>query len=277
MDCPVDCTETQNLLNPYVDGELDLVRTVDIERHLHDCQGCSRKHDRLRAMHSAIGAASLAYTAPPGLEMRLRQALRQAGAPAAAKPAWRLPITSRWLALAASLLLNIGLLALTARMLLPTVWRPSATGLADEVLASHLRSLQGDHLLDIATSDRHTVKPWFNGKLDFSPMVPDLKDIGSPLDGGRLDYLAGRPVAALVYHHGGHKINVFTWPVSDASGSTPGVDSLRGYHLIRWASDGMNFWAVSDVNAADLQNFVDHFRQFPSTAGTPTTAPATRP
>jgi anti-sigma factor RsiW len=122
----------------------------------------------------------------------------------------------------------------------------------DELIAGHVRSLMVDHLVDVASTDQHTVRPWFNGKIDFAPPVADYASSGFPLIGGRVDYLAGRPVAALVYRHQQHVINVFLWPSGDASESAPRELSAQGYHLLRWSEGGLAYWAVSDLNAREL-------------------------
>jgi anti-sigma factor RsiW len=128
--------------------------------------------------------------------------------------------------------------------------------LAADVVSAHIRSLTGTHLLDVPSSDHHTVKPWFNGKLDFSPSVKDVE--GFPLLGGRLEYLDGHPAAALIYGRRNHMINVFTWP---SAATAPVNETRNGYHVESWSSDGMTFWAVSDLNEGDLRDFVRLYRQ----------------
>lgn len=198
------------------------------------------------------------HAAPAGLQQRIVTALRASPgatptpvAPAIpfVKPRWQ-----QWLPLATAFACGV-FAAVGVAFFQFNEYEEDL--LSQEVVSSHVRSLMASHLADVASSDQHTVKPWFAGKLDFSPPVFDLAAEGFPLAGGRLDYLGQRPVAALVYRHGGHWINVFVWP---APGSSPGAlfhpsPSLarQGYHLAGWNSGGMQFWAVSDINAADLQ------------------------
>jgi anti-sigma factor RsiW len=187
------------------------------------------------------------HAAPIGLADRIADSLQATARPTqiSANSSWRS------LAMAASLLLAIGLSS-------GVTWFFAAAdrqeSLAQQVVASHVRSmLGGDHLTDVASSDQHTVKPWFGGKLDLSPPVVDLTSQGFPLVGGRLDYLDRRPVAALVYRHSQHVINLFIWP--DKASPVAAPSSLQGYHLRQWRQGDLTFWAVSDVNPADLENF----------------------
>lgn len=184
------------------------------------------------------------YEAPPGLEDRIRQSIRREAAPGRG---WR------YMAVAASLLLAVSLAGNVALVRS----RPGPRQmLASEVLSAHIRSLAGTHLLDVPSSDRHTVKPWFNGKLDFSPQVKSID--GFPLLGGRLEYLEGHPAAALVYGRNKHIVNLFTWPSGTARGEAAEVKN--GYNLLTWSSDGMAFWVISDLNEAELRSFVSLYR-----------------
>ncbi len=241
-----------HLLNGYIDGELDLVNSLDIEEHLKTCASCSQQYQQLLALHQLTAEADLLYAAPAGLEKRVRATVRKANPPPAALPAW-LADAARWLLPAAGLLVLVVLAVVIFRgSLIPP--NPNVV-LAAEVQSAHIRSLMGNHLTDVTSSDQHTVKPWFNGKLDFSPPVVDLASQGFPLIGGRLDALDGHPVAALVYQRNKHLINLFIWPSGD---NAPGVQSStdNGYHLFHWIQGGMAYWAISDLESSQLQAFV---------------------
>jgi anti-sigma factor RsiW len=165
----------------------------------------------------------------------------------------RPPLILRW----AGAFAVLALFAVTAWQFLPGLRGPTSDHrLVAAVLSSHLRSLEASHLMDVASTDQHTVKPWFDGKLDFSPPVEDLASDGFPLVGGRLDYLEGRQVAALIYQRRKHFINVFVWPDARASSSTQTIQPQQGYNMMRWSRGGFQFWAVSDVSAQDLADFV---------------------
>ncbi|MFC5497429.1 anti-sigma factor family protein [Caenimonas terrae] len=192
------------------------------------------------------------YQAPPGLKRRIGYLLEQqatAPAPAStARSAWW-----RWFPLAASFACG-ALLAVSLMASLDAA--RDADQVEQQVVAGHLRSLMAGHLTDVASSDRHTVKPWFTGKLDYAPPVIDLADEGFPLIGGRLDYLQQRPVAALVYRKGGHTINVFVLPAPAAAPAATLHAVRQGWQLASWSQGGMRFWAVSDVGRDELAAFV---------------------
>ena len=257
----MSCKLTQRFVPGYVDGELDLSRTIEMETHLQVCAECARELERLQALRAALQRGSLAYAAPEGLRERIQSSLRASTPAVASERAsdWhpfqflRLPLTLRWAGAFAAL----ALFAVAAWQLAPMVRGPASDQrLAAEVLNSHVRSLEANHLMDVASTDQHTVKPWFDGKLDFSPPVEDLASDGFPLVGGRLDYLQGREVAALVYQRRKHFINVFVWPGASGPSSTQTIQPQQGYNMMRWSRGGFQFWAVSDVNAQDLADFV---------------------
>ena len=243
----VNCQTTQNLLDGYADGELDLVNHVEIEEHLRDCPACALIYENQKALKSAIADSSLYFQAPPDLQKRISQTLR-----ASDRETTRL--TGKWLwRLAPALAASVAIIVLALLFL-----RPGATNdeiLAKEIVSSHIRSMMANHLTDVLSSDNHTVKPWFDGKIDFAPPVVDLAAQGFPLVGGRLDYAAGRPVAALVYQHRQHFINLFVFPSTGNSDNGAAVSVRQGYNLIYWSKSGMTFWAVSDLNLNELQEF----------------------
>lgn len=249
----MNCDRVRLLLNGYIDQELDLVNSLDVQEHVRDCAACSQQYRQLVALQTATSQRSLYRPAPPHLERQIRASLRQASPTLPA----RVAISWAWFApaivLMAFLLFGVGYLA-------RGLFGPSAaTPLAQQVQMAHLRSLMANHLTDVASTDQHTVKPWFDGKLDFSPPVTDLAGRGFPLVGGRLDYLDGRPVAALVYQRNLHYINVFIWPTADQQAG-PQNSTDNGYHLVHWNQSGMTFWAISDVEASELAAFVQLFQ-----------------
>jgi anti-sigma factor RsiW len=245
----LDCKDVQRLLDGYVDGELDMVRNLEIEQHLQTCSVCSYLYNNQQALQIAIRSDSFYFKPPPHLRKRIQSSLRQES------KAIPTPRTTQWRILAATLAALLVLSVMTWS-LVRALSVPSASDLlAQDVVASHIRSLQANHLVDVTSSDQHTVKPWFNGKLDFSPPVVDLAQQGYPLVGGRLDYLDNRPVAALVYRRREHIINLFIWPLTHISDAEATV-TIQGYHVISWTRAGMNYWAVSDLNLSEFQEFV---------------------
>jgi anti-sigma factor RsiW len=219
-------------------GELGPEEEALLAAHL-----AGRPQDSARALSAAIKGTR--HQAPAGLAARVRAEIAREAAPRPTVRMFRAP--RRWataaLAAAASLLLawNIAL----------QFEQPGNLALADQVVDGHVRSLMASHLTDVVSSDQHTVKPWFNGKLDLAPPVGDFAAQGFALVGGRLDYLAGHPVAALVYRHNEHLINLFVLP-SAGSDSAPTHLARRGYALLHWVKGGLDYWAVSDINAPEL-------------------------
>lgn len=254
----MNCQEVVSLLHPYVDCELDLVRHVQIERHLQACATCTEQEQHLQSLRTAISTPSLRYSASESLRARLQAAIpSDTSAPPVVRQR-RMPTLQR-ATMAASVLLLVGMSA-TMGLLLSHPGSSMDERLADAVVADHVRSIQVDHLTDVVSSDQHTVKPWFQGKLDFAPNVPDLSEQGYVLSGGRLDYLVDRPVAALVYLRRLHAINVFIRPA--ANEETKVVRSLtrQGFHIRQWQQSGMAYSAISDLNDEELDEFVRSFR-----------------
>jgi anti-sigma factor RsiW len=245
----VACENNQLLLDGYFDGELDLVRSVEFEKHMKTCPHCAEELQDKQAMRDSLRAANLYERAPESLKARIRAAL-----PAEAQPQ-PIPMPRRqvleWLAVAAAVLIAV---FLGARVL-PNIGGQRENLVAEEIVASHIRSMQPGHLYDVESTDQHTVKPWFDGKLDFAPPVTDLKDKGFPLVGGRLDYVDHRNVAALVYQRQKHFINVFVWPEESKAAKLPEVQTIQGYNLVSWSHDGMDFCAASDLNVVELRQF----------------------
>jgi len=253
----MDCNETRRLLEADADGELDLVRHLEIEAHLRTCPDCTRLAENLRARRAALRTSLPRFTAPPQLAEKIRAALR-AETPSPATPA-RSP--------RAKIIFPVWRIAgLTASIAVALVagysWggaRARSDLLLDEAISDHVRSLLVSHLTDVTSTDQHTVKPWFAGKLDFSPTVVDLAAEGFPLAGGRLEHLDGRPAAALVFHRRQHAINVFIWPAA-SSAVSPRRAERDGYHTESWKQSDLNFLAVSEIPASELARFAELFR-----------------
>ncbi len=235
-----------------MDGELDLAHALGVERHLDDCPACTQTRDELLALRTLVQSVPR-FRAPDALHQRVQAALTAPRPSRRRAFPWRrylVPLT-----MAASLALVFALGWWTAR-----VWcRPTAGELlAQQVVASHVRSLMAEHLLDVASTNRHTVKPWFLGRVNFSPDVPDLA--GFELIGGRLDFLDERPAAALVYKRRDHVINVFLTSADEQPNTKIRFLNVRGFHLLHWIHAGRAYWAVSDLNEEELREFVSLFQ-----------------
>lgn len=250
----MECSAIRKLLPAAVDAELDVRESSDVDSHLRVCADCRAQFEMQRALRDAVSRNASYFRAPAALEARIRAALpatqRHTSVPA--RRAWQWPIAVGALA---------GLFAVVSTVGLYVALPGADERLNDEIVSSHIRSLLANHAVDIASSDQHTVKPWFSGKLDFSPPIRDFASDGFPLVGGRLDYIDHRPAAALVYRHAQHTINVFALPVTDTTrGAALRTGSMHGFHTVRWTQDGMAFWAVSDVDAAELTRLVGLLR-----------------
>lgn len=246
-------SEIQQLLPAYVDQELGIVDALAVERHLETCQACRREVDGQRSVSARVRSGAAYVEAPAAVRARIIAGL-PAGQPARPRTAW---LQSWWTPAAAGLAFMLVLaFGVNAYRAIPTPKQK----LTEELVADHVRSLQVDHLTDVASTDQHTVKPWFIGKLDFAPPVVDLAKQGFPLTGGRLDYLQNRNVAVLVYHRYRHPINLYIWPGSELP-ATPQVSTTQGYHVVGWSTAGMNYSAVSDVAENDLSQFVALLRK----------------
>ncbi|MDR3518677.1 MAG: anti-sigma factor [Azospirillaceae bacterium] len=257
MTDPRPCPEWELLLHAFIDGELDAVHSLRCERHLAECPDCAAEQRRLVVIRATLAQPDVRWPAPDALRQRVLAAIARESQDDAPVPRTRsarsgaalFGLVRRWsfipsmIALAASLLL----------VLTPPRINPA---LPEELVASHVRSQLANHLADVATSDQHTVKPWFGGKIDFSPPVVDLAARGFPLVGGRIDYVGGRVVAALIYRRNGHVINLFVWPQAGRAGAATARD---GFNLINWTEAGLDFWAVSDLNDTELKQFQADF------------------
>ncbi len=249
-----DCTSIEFLLQADLDGELGPEGAATLATHLANCPVCQARQAALIRLSARLRNELPYHAAPP----RLREAI-QAAAAKAATPRQRenwLRAATNWL----RLLLPVGGAAALAAALALIVIVPGGTNITESVIASHIRALQPGHLMDVISTDQHTVKPWFNGKVDFSPPVKDLAAQGFPLIGGRLDFLAGRPVAALVYHRAKHVIDLYIWPTSSKAAAPEQAGERSGYNFVRWSQGDMVFWAVSDVEKAQLADFVRLWR-----------------
>jgi anti-sigma factor RsiW len=244
----VRCTDTRTLIESYVDGELDLVRNVEIEEHLGDCPTCAPMHKDTLELRSRIRESASYFRAPAGLQQRVRAIAPEKKAKTRYS---RVPVWTWSGAVAAVVLLTlvtVGFMRIAGE---------SSRGqmIAQEIVADHVRSLMANHLTDVTSTDQHTVKPWFDGKLDFAPPVNDFAAEGFPLVGGRLDYLDGQPVAALVYQRRLHPINLFVWTAPEKYAEKAAGQTRQGFNILFWTRDGMTYCAISDLATDEMQTF----------------------
>ncbi len=244
------CDSARELISPFLDAELDAAQASEVERHMQTCIACAELKFEYLQLRGRIRADAPYYSATEELRARIDRALRQASAKDRPRAPWG------WIALASAA--GVAAALLLAFVLGPNIFHSERAGgdlIAQEVVSSHVRSLMAGHLIDVRSSDQHTVKPWFAGKLDFSPKVKDLGPQGYGLTGGRLDYLDGRPVAGLVFQRRQHVINLFVWPSQAQSGSRLSNFAITGFNIVHWSEAGLTYWAVSDLNAAELSKF----------------------
>jgi anti-sigma factor RsiW len=253
----MNCDESKLLLDAYADGELDLVHHIELEAHLKACPACLRHSEGIGTRKARIRDILPRFPASQQLRERIHASLQAEAQKAARQRPLRFPVAwQRW---------NLAGLAasVTVALFAGYSWgdhRARSASVAEEGFAEHMRSLQASHLMDVMSTDQHTVKPWFAGRLDFSPPVVDLADIGFPLAGGRLDQIDGHTAAALVFRRRLHAINVFVWPSRDAVPPPTGA-SESGFSAMGWTHGGLNFLAVSEIPAADLEQFAGEFRK----------------
>jgi len=246
----VRCTEAQTLIESYVDGELDLVRNLDMEQHLGDCSACSSMRQQALELRSRIRQEAPYFRASADLKEKVRAVARAERAEP--RRSW-VPMWTWSGAVAAVLLLAVITLGVVRR----AAESSRDQIITQEIVADHIRSLMANHLTDVTSTDQHTVKPWFHGKLDFAPPVDDFAAEGFPLIGGRLDYVDGRSVAALVYQRRQHPINLFVWTADGKYAEKLNRQARQGYNILSWSRDGMTYCAISDLAADEMQSFVD--------------------
>jgi anti-sigma factor RsiW len=244
----VNCNESNRLIDAYLDGELDAATCLRVEDHLAECPACREKLESRQVLTSLVAEEAPRYTASPFLATRIRAMLREEE-PAPAKAPWWNFLSLRWIYSGAG-----GAVAAVALTLFFFAAPGAFNEVAQEGISDHVRSMQVNHLLDVVSTDQHTVKPYFNGKIDYSPQVIDLKTQDYPLIGGRLDVLGGRNVAAIVYQRRKHYINLFEWP-SDATAIGDRATEKDGYHVISWTQNGMNYMAISELGVKELKDF----------------------
>jgi anti-sigma factor RsiW len=248
----MECERATGLLSPLVDSALGLITGWRVRRHVAGCNACAEKLEELRAMQSAMRTKLTYHRAPPGLAARIGAALPREAPPQPSRPWFRMPVFS---------LGGSGLVGALAGVALTVLVMSGQTGgqmdVMQAVIGSHIRSLQAEHLTDVATSDQHTVKPWLSARLDVSPPVLELQNAGFPLIGGREDYVDGHPTAVVVYRHEKHVINLFAWASPGKANQAAHDESRQGFNVITWRRDGITYYAVSDVEQDQLAKFAE--------------------
>ncbi|GLH79829.1 membrane protein [Bradyrhizobium sp. SSBR45G] len=251
------CDEAEILIHALADGELDAGHSSEVEAHVASCPRCAAELAAIRQMKQALAGADLTYKAPSALRQRIEAVLPPAEprvTPLATRPSRRTLLKGFAMGSAVSALAATGLVAIVLR-------NDDQQRVEAEIVSAHLRSLQAGHLTDVISTDQHTVKPWFNGKLDVAPPVIDLTTEGFTLIGGRLDYVDARAIGAVVYRRRQHVINLFVAQTASAERRGPRLDTIQGFNIRSWRDRGLNYWAVSDINADELTEFGERFER----------------
>jgi len=242
------CDEAEILLHALIDGELDAGHAREVEDHVAGCPRCAAALRDYREMSKAVAGADLRYKAPLELRRRIEASLPQAKVPSR-----RAVLRGFAMGSAVSAIAATGLVAIVLR-------HDDESRITSEIVSAHLRSLQAGHLTDVLSTDQHTVKPWFNGRLDVAPPVIDLTARGFTLIGGRLDYVDARPVGAIVYRRRLHTINLFVAQTASTETRTARTETFQGFNIRSWSEGGLNYWAVSDIAADELAEFSEKFQ-----------------
>lgn len=245
----MSCAFSRENAHAWLDGELSVEATLEAERHARECASCAAEYRRALTLRSALREGGLVAAPPASLEARVRARLA-----AERRPSWRRGVP-QWAAVAAAFVLGAALTAL----LIPLRASIRARGLDEALASAHVRALMKGPLIEVVSSDRHTVKPWFAGRVDLSPKVRDFADRGYPLSGGRVDDVSSRRAAVLVYTHGRHEIDVFVWVAAEPAPALT-MGAWRGYHVARWTEGDLGYAAVSDMDETELRAFVDLVR-----------------
>ena len=251
----MNCQDCRDFVDAYLDNELDAASAIRVQQHLHECRECRDALGSRQTLQTLLRRQEMRFEPPPELRGSVTRLLARevATAEAVARKRPIIPLFIPW-AIAAALVFFAGLVWFNST----APFRAAAQGpIVAEITSSHIRSLLANHLLDVPSSDQHTVKPWFAGKIEYSPPVKDLAAQGFRLAGGRLDYVNNRDVAVLIYDYNKHVISLFVWPVSGKPPSGESVFTRDGYNIVHWADNRMTYWAVSDAEKHVLRKFCD--------------------
>ena len=248
----MNCEEAEILLHALIDGELDAGHAREVEAHVAGCPHCAAALSDYREMSKLLASSDVRYKAPPELRQRIEAALPQPQAQVVQMPSRRSVLRGFAMGSAVSAIAATGLFAIVLR-------GDDESRITSEIVSAHLRSLQAGHLTDVISTDQHTVKPWFNGRLDVAPPVIDLTALGFTLIGGRLDYVDARAIGAVVYKRRAHVINLFVAQTSSTARKPAKIETIQGFNIRRWSDRGLNYWAVSDIGADELAEFGDKF------------------